>query len=152
VVAMTSTLELESLNVRESFDNIARLEQVARELPPEQAAQAKTIIKVAYNLLGQVGPIRPKIAGELLSVSERTVRNWLNEGVLVAAEGEHRRVLLDPGRVHEVLRLVRALRVQGKKRNLVEAVWMRLQDEALLDRPDLQESLEQMRRGEVVPA
>ena len=42
----------------------------------------------------------------------------------------------------------RDLRALGRDRDLLDAVWRRLSDAALLERPDLGESIEQMRRGE----
>lgn len=52
------------------------------------------------------------------------------------------------GALHEVLHLVRNFRRAGRTKGLLDAVWYRLSDRALLERADLVESLEQMRRGE----
>ena len=57
-------------------------------------------------------------------------------------------MLLDVERVHEVLRLVKDLRAAGKTVGLLDEVHRRLVDATWLDRDDLTESLEQMRRGE----
>jgi hypothetical protein len=83
----------------------------------------------------------------LLDLSDKTVRAWTDEGVLKAT-GHGPNLTLDPLRVHEVMHLVRDLRAAGHDRNLLDAVWYRLSDQALLDREDLRESVEQMRRGE----
>jgi hypothetical protein len=52
--------------------------------------------------------------------------------------------------VHEISHILRAIRAEGLDRDLLEHVWHRLEDQALLNREDLQESIEQLRRGEVV--
>jgi hypothetical protein len=57
-------------------------------------------------------------------------------------------LLLDLQSVHEVRHIVQDLRALGKDRDLLDEVWRRLSDAALLDRSDLGESIEQMRRGE----
>jgi hypothetical protein len=77
-----------------------------------------------------------------------TVEAWAKEGLLTAAAGEHKRLVLDAERLHEVLHLVQDLRTQGRDRNLIEAVWYRLNDQALVEREDFAESIEQMKRGE----
>jgi hypothetical protein len=81
-------------------------------------------------------------------ISRKTVEAWAREGLLTAATGNHKRLVLDPERLHDVLQLVRDLRTQGRDRNLIEAVWYRLNDQALLDREDSAESIAQMKRGE----
>lgn len=48
--------------------------------------------------------------------------------------------------------LLDELREAGQSQDMREGLWHRLSDEALLDRDDLAESLEQMAAGEVVPA
>ena len=69
------------------------------------------------------------------------------EGVLAVAQ-RARRLLLDVRSVHEVSHIVRDLRALGQDRDLLAEVWRRLGDAALLERPGLRESIEQMRRGE----
>ena len=50
--------------------------------------------------------------------------------------------------VHEVLHLLADLRVAGRTTGLLDEVHRRLVDATWLERDDLAESLEQMRRGE----
>ncbi len=52
--------------------------------------------------------------------------------------------------VHRVSHVLRELRAEGMERDLLERVWHRLADQALLDREDLRESIGQMQRGDVV--
>lgn len=42
---------------------------------------------------------------------------------------------------------LRKRRAAGQERDLLEEVWRRLSDAALLQHPDLQQSIEQMRQG-----
>lgn len=67
---------------------------------------------------------------------------------MLTARTERPRLLLDAARLHDVLHLVGELRAAGQNRGLLEEVYRRLADAALLDRDDLAVSLEQMRRGE----
>jgi DNA-binding transcriptional MerR regulator len=147
---MRGTLDREEQQVKGLFDRVERLEKVAGALAdkPEAAAELRL---VAVEQLRAAGPVRMKVAASLLSLSDRTVRTWVDEGVLTEVGGHSIR-RLDPVRLHQVLHLVRELRDAGRNRDLIDAVWYRLQDVALLEREDLRESLEQMRRGELRPA
>jgi DNA-binding transcriptional MerR regulator len=92
-------------------------------------------------------PIRPVVAADLLDLTEKTVRAWANEGVLLVSEQEPT-MRLEPRRVHEVLHLVREIRRIGRTRGLLDEVHRRLSDQALLEREDLAESLDQVVLGE----
>lgn len=145
-----TTRDAETRAVCERFEDVETLESVARTLP---RAQATRLNKVALNILRAVAPVRASAAAKLLSISERTVRAWTAEGILAQARNTgSTRLLLDPEQLHEVLHIVRELREHGHDRRLMDAVYQRLTDQALLDRPDLQQSLEQMRGGEVSEA
>jgi hypothetical protein len=135
---------------RQVFDLIKRietLESVAATLP-EHDDRRDLLLGLVEDDLASARPLRPRIAAELLKLSERTVRTWLEEGVLTRADGQSSRVLLDIQRVHLVLHLVQDLRAAGKTAGLLDEVHRRLVDETWLQRDDLAESLEQMRRGE----
>ena len=62
------------------------------------------------------------------------------------------RLLIDAERLHTVLHFLSDLRAAGQDRDFREMLWNRLQDEALLDRADLAQSLSQMNAGKVHPA
>jgi hypothetical protein len=62
------------------------------------------------------------------------------------------RLLLEADRLHTVLRFLDDLRAAGQDRDFRDNLWNRLQDEALLDRADLAESLSEMNAGNVRPA
>jgi len=133
-----------------AFDLIERieaLEGLAQTLS-EQDERRSTLLRLIEKDLAAAPPLRPRIAAELLGLSEKTVRAWLHEGVLTRADGPTSRVLLDVQRVHWVLHLVKDLRAAGKTAGLLDAVYRRLVDATWLERDDLAQSLEQMHRGE----
>jgi hypothetical protein len=134
------------MQVREALGRVEELEDIAGSLP-EQDARHGRLISLARATLRDIGPLRPVIAARVLELNEKTVRAWSDEGVLAKAS-ESPRLLLDPEQVHRVWHLVRELRAAGKTRGLLDEVYRRLSDAAVLEREDLRESLEQMRRGE----
>jgi DNA-binding transcriptional MerR regulator len=114
---------------------------------PEDDDRRSRLLAVSTATLADEGTIRPVIAAKLLGLSEKTVRAWAEQGVLTIAQ-RMPRLLLDVQSVHVVTHILRDLRAAGKDRDLLDEVWRRLSDSALLDRADLRESIEQMRRGE----
>jgi len=119
---------------------------VARTLPEDDQRRA-TLLAVSDSALAEEATIRPVIAARLLGLSEKSVRAWAAAGVLTVARRSPR-LLLDVRSVHAVSHLVSELRAAGQDRDLLDRVWRRLEDAALLDRDDLRESVAQMRRGE----
>jgi hypothetical protein len=126
--------------------NVEAIEEVAGTLPSGAPGRDK-LYDVAENLLASAMPIRPVVAADLLDLTEKTVRAWANEGVLLVSEQEPT-MRLEPRRVHEVLHLVREIRRIGRTRGLLDEVHRRLSDQALLEREDLAESLDQVVLGE----
>jgi hypothetical protein len=140
------TIAIEERRLRSLFERVEAVEDVARTLPEDDERRAK-LLAVSDSALAEEGTVRPVIAARLLGLSEKTVRAWAAAGVLVIARRSPR-LLLDIRSVHAVSHLVSELRATGQDRDLLDQVWRRLSDAALLDRDDLRESLEQMRRGE----
>jgi len=140
------SIAVEEKRIRSLFDRVEVVEDIARTLPESDERRAR-LLPVSNATLADEGTIRPIIAARLLGLSEKTVRAWAAQGVLTVAKRAPR-LLLDVQSVHEISHIVRDLRVAGKDRDLLDEVWRRLSDEALLARSDLQESIEQMRRGE----
>lgn len=136
----------EAAQIRDLFEQIEEIEEVALTLSEDDVRRHK-LAGVVARALRQAPPIRPVVAGELLDLTEKTVKAWAREGVL-AISSQEPRMLLDAERLHEVLHLVSDLRRAGKNRGLLDEVHRRLSDRALLDRTDLAASLEQMHRGE----
>src|SRR5262245_24292537 len=141
------TLASEEKRSLHLFALVEELEDIAAT--PGLTKSVRTRLQeLALKELSLGEPVRVAVAAKLLGLSERSVRNWAKEGVLTPAETDSPRLLLDPARLHEVMRLIKDLRKLGKNRDLIDAVWYRLSDHALLQRADLLESLEQMARGE----
>jgi hypothetical protein len=148
---VTSTIEREEVQVRELFERVDAVVGVAHVIENDHPSEAEKLLRVSRDTLSQAAPIRVPIAAKLLVVSDKTVRAWVNEGVLTS-HTQHTRLMLDTERLHAVLQFVRELRARGQDRDLLKTLWQRLQDQALLDRDDLTDSLEQMRAGRATPA
>ncbi len=140
------TIAVEEKRLRSLFERVEIVEDVARTLPEDDERRAR-LLAVSDSALAEEGTIRPVIAARLLELSEKTVRAWATAGVLTVAQRSPR-LLLDVRSVHGVSHLVSELRAAGQERDLLDQVWRRLEDAALLDREDLRDSLDQMRRGE----
>ncbi|WP_434452777.1 hypothetical protein [Lentzea sp. E54] len=135
----------EAAQIRDLFDTIEEIEAVASSLS-EDDERRRRLDGVVAKTLRQAPPVRPVVAGELLDLTEKTVKAWAREGVL-AIHSQEPRMLLDTVRLHEVLHLVADLRRAGKTRGLIDEVHRRLSDQSLLDRQDLANSLDEMRSG-----
>jgi hypothetical protein len=140
------SIAVEEQRIRSLFARVEAVEDVARTLPEDDERRAK-LLAVSSATLADEGTVRPVIAAKLLGLSEKTIREWAKQGVLAVAQRSPR-LLLDLQSVHEVRHIIQDLRSLGKDRDLLDEVWRRLSDAALLDRPDLGESIQQMRRGE----
>ena len=92
----------------------------------------------AGRYLGDLDPIPVSVAASLLGVSEPTIRSWARRGLLIYADGQNSGLEVSP--------LVRDFRAAGETHDLLNKVWRRLADNAVLDRMDLGDSLAQMRR------
>ena len=137
----------ETTRAVELMERVETLESVARSLP-ERDDRRSRLLRLVEKDLATAPPLRPRVAAQLLALSEKTVRAWVEAGVLLAADTNSPRLLLDVERVHDVLHLVSDLRAAGANAGLLDEVHRRLADASWLDRADLAESLEQMRRGE----
>lgn len=140
------TVATEAQQLRDLLDQVAQIEEVAETLPVDDQRRRK-LEAVVEKQLASAAPVRPVVASELLQLTEKTVRAWADEGVLVVRQ-KRPRVLLDAKRLHHVLHLLADLRRAGKTRGLLDEVYRQLSDQALLDREDLAVSLDQMRRHE----
>jgi hypothetical protein len=121
---------------------------VAVTLPEGDDRRAR-LLALSRDALAEEATVRPVIAAKILGLSEKTVRAWADAGLL-ATRQRTPRLLLDVPSVHRVSHVVHELREEGVERDLLEHVWHRLEDQALLDREDLGESISQLRHGDVV--
>jgi hypothetical protein len=140
------TIAVEEQRIRNLFERVETVEDVAMSLAEDDERRAR-LLAVSDSELAEEATIRPVIAAKLLGLSEKTIRAWATAGVLAIARPSAR-LLLDVQSVHAVSHLIRELRAAGHDRDLLDQVWHRLSDSALLDRDDLRESLSQMKRGE----
>lgn len=90
-------------------------------------------------------PVPVSLAASLLDVSERTVRDWIEAGILEVAST--RPIGLAFKSVAEARRELQRLRRHGAQPNVRRALLHRLEDRATLEQPRLLESIEQMRSG-----
>jgi DNA-binding transcriptional MerR regulator len=140
------SIAVEERRIRSLLNRVETVEDVARTLPEDDERRAR-LLDVSNAALREEGTIRPVIAARLLGMSEKTIRAWASEGVLATAQRTPR-LLLDLRSVHEISHIVSELRGHGRDRDLLDEVWRRLNDAALLERADLQESIAQMHRGD----
>jgi DNA-binding transcriptional MerR regulator len=139
------TVLQEREHVQHMVSQVNELDEIASTL--DDAATAQRLRSVSEAIAAEIAPVRVVIAAEVLGVSEKTVRSWVREGVLVKA-GAHRRVLLDPAGLIAVERIVEQLRANGRDRNLLDAVYYELVDNDLANSSDLRDSLAQAKRRE----
>jgi hypothetical protein len=145
---VTMSVATEEQRIRSLFERVETIEDIAGTLPEDDDRRAR-LLAVSRDALAEEGTVRPVIAAKLLGLSEKTVRAWAAAGLLSARQRSPR-LLLDVPSVHAISHVLREIRADGLDRDLLEHVWHRLEDQALLDRTDLQESIEQLRRGDVV--
>jgi len=100
----------------------------------------------AWRIVREADPVRLSYAAAVLGVSDQTVRDWLDAGLLEDFGGAPQRVGMES--VARVRELVRDLRNSGKQRDLMTAVLRALELDELRRDDRFQESLAQMRRGE----
>jgi len=134
--------------VEKVLSRVGTLERIARRISEDDQSRAE-LLRVSRDVLGDLDPIPVSVAAPLLGVSEPTVRSWTRRGLLVYADAQDNG--LDVHRLYEVIALVRELRAAGQTHDLLNKVWQRLADNAVLERSDLRESLVQMRRGDGIP-
>ncbi len=148
---MSLAIEQERNAVLSTLRQVEALEELKPELTGDQARRVGSVV---HDMLRTMPPVRVPIASTLLGLTEQAVRSWAKHGVLVAADtAATPRLVLDPERLHEVMHLVQDLRDAGtRSQELRDAVWFHLEDSALHEREDLQESLVQLRNGDTVPA
>jgi len=145
------TVAAEARAIEQVLGDVALLEEAASALADVPASDTTELtarlLARAHRGLSEAAPVRARAAADLLGITERTVRTWVEEGVLTATTIQPR-LLLDLGRIHQVQHLLQELRAAGRTTGLLDEVFRRLTDAAWHDNPGLAEGLAQMRRGE----
>ena len=134
--------------IRNLFERVETIEEVAVTLPQGDDRRTR-LLAVSRDALAEEATVRPVIAARILGLSEKTVRAWADAGLLTTTQRSPR-LLLDVPSVHRVSRVLRELREEGMERDLLGHVWHRLEDQALLDRKDLGDSVGQLLNGDVI--
>ncbi len=143
---MTIAQELEA--TERDIEEVEELDRVKDAIESSDATEALRGIDRVRQRRIRGKAVRMRVAAELLGLSIPTVHKWADMGLLEGADDGVRRVTLDS--VLAVRPVVLELKELGKSRHLLRAVLDRIDDAELLSRPDLRESLEQMRRGELI--
>ena len=144
----TSTMEREETAVRDLFARVDEVLDVAHSIEAERPRDAARLVHASHGALSAAEPVRVPVAAKILLVSDKTIRAWAEDGLL-RPRAVRPRLLIEAERLHTVLRFLNDLRAAGQDRDFRDMLWNRLQDEALLDRADLAESLAQADSGNV---
>jgi hypothetical protein len=142
------SVSTEEQRIRNLFERVETIEEVAVTLPQGDDRRER-LLAVSRDALAEEAIVRPVIAARILGLSEKTVRAWADAGLLATTQRSPR-LLLDVPSVHRVSHVLRELREQGLERDLLGHVWHRLEDQALLDRKYLRDSVDQLLNGDVV--
>lgn len=142
---MNPTQELDK--AERLVSEIDEIEDLEGSLDSDPVAQRR-LRRLRRQMLDWVPSVRLSVAASLLELSVPTVRNWTERGLLQELDTSPRRVTLES--LLEVRLILRELRSLGKDRDLVEAVRARVEDQRALADPDLQRSLEELDRGELI--
>lgn len=119
-------------------DNIADIDAIKADLvgicEDEQlrAANDELLTRVRDRELEAIASVRVVVAAKLLALSVPTTRRWVQVGILQEVKNTNpKRVAFES--VLAVRPHIAILRCLGKKRNLLEAVLARIDDEELMD-------------------
>lgn len=126
------------------FDEARDLAERVRRAGAEEVAEETE--RHAWRIVRDADPVRLSYAAAVLDLTDQTVRDWLDAGLLEDFGGSPRRVGLES--VAVLRRLVKDLRESGQQRDLMTAVLRELERDELRHDDRFLASLEQMRRGE----
>jgi hypothetical protein len=119
----------ESDQAYDVIERIETLERIAGTLP-DQDDRRQALLDLVKKDLSSAQPLPPRLAAEVLDLSEKIVRAWTKEGILTRAAKPSSPVHLEFERVHEVLLVVQDLRAAGHTVGLIDEVHRRLVDAA----------------------
>ena len=136
----------ENLVSREFTHRINLLERAAAL--SEHAAIRAGLAGLIEKDWAEAPPLHTRDVAKLLGLSEKTVRAWAREGVLVCTTKTDGCCALGGASVRQIRQLVQDLRAAGTTAGLLDEVHRRLTDATWAERADLAESLAQMQAGE----
>jgi hypothetical protein len=138
--------ELSEYLIGQAVEQLDELDGAAMALRDGAVDSAGNHLRRAEdNILHLDLPVPVSLAATLLHVSERTVRDWIEAGILEVAST--RPVALAFRSLAEVRRELQRVRREGAHANVRRALLHRIEDRATLEQPRLRESLDQMRSG-----
>lgn len=146
-----AVIQHEEEQVRDLFARVDDVLDVARSIEGDRPREAARLFAASHGALTCAAGVRVPIAARILLVSDKTVRAWVEEGLLTPRVARPR-LLINPERLHQVLHFLGDLRAAGQDRDFRNNLWAKLSDAPLLDRADLAESVAQMQAGNVRPA
>jgi predicted DNA-binding transcriptional regulator AlpA len=131
-------------------EDIEDLETAKGDLDDGHPVAFKHIAQVIGRRIDHHRTVRVKVAAVLLGLSPPTVYKWMDLGLLKEAPQESgvRQVQLTS--ILRLRPLVAGVQRLGRKRNLLEAVLARIEDEDVLANPSLRRSITQWESGDVV--
>jgi hypothetical protein len=116
------------------------------ELAAEIGKGGPKLLTIAWDQLTEAPPIRVSLAQPLLRLSDNTIAEWVERGILEQRASHPRRLSLSS--VVQTKLVLEELREAGVDRDLAGHVLARLEGEELSRSPRFRESLEQSRRGQ----
>lgn len=142
---MSPTQEMKAIS--ETLKEVERLDTIE-----ERAGQDKKVHEAVEDLRERrlKETVRISVAARLLDVSVPTARAWASQGVLTRARHRQGPQRVTLGSVVRARRIVAELRHLGQQKKLLPTVLAVIEDQETLAGKRLRESLDQMRRGELV--
>jgi hypothetical protein len=116
------------------------------ELAAEIGKDGAKLLDLAWDQLTEAPPIRVSLAQPLLQLSDNTIAEWAERGILEQRASHPRRLSLSS--VVQAKLVLEELREAGVDRDFAGLVLARLEGEELSRSPRFRESFEQARRGE----
>lgn len=128
-------------------DDLLTLEELAEhEDDPERR---RSLTAVRSHVAGRDRGAKVAEVAGLLTLSQPTVRSWIEAGVLSVVPGE-RPIRVDVLSVARTKRALDHLRRHGEDRNLLAAVGRSIRDQAALSGDDVAVGLDDLKAGRVV--
>lgn len=140
-------IEREGVAAERALDLFRSLMALSQEASEKNIAER--LAEQARQVIRDADPVRLSYAERVLGVSNPTVRDWAERGLLHLQDDSPQRVSLES--VADTLSKVEHLREIGKDRDVARAVLNLLESEEVTRDDRFKQSLEQMRRGERRP-